>query len=225
MPRRVFRPAYSAYVRGPYSARAGYAAALFRVRRALRGPYSACAAYAAALFRVRRALRGPYSACAAYAAALFRVGRVLRGPYSACSAYAAALQWRSHAAHSRDSGATRIPSALPLTAASRPEEDSIIDGRVDGKHHSCPITTSLIGLSAREGPPVVARAVTISGSVDGNILARERIDPPPSAFVRGPPARPRRFTVQDGARFTGTVDPHKTEAAMQVARYRQRRGG
>ena len=86
----------------------------------------------------------------------------------------------------------------------------------------CPITTSRLDRRRRSPLGSWRRAVTISGSVDGNILARERIDLLPSAFVRGHLTTPS-FTVQDGARFTGTVDPHKTEAAMQVARYRQRR--
>jgi cytoskeletal protein CcmA (bactofilin family) len=118
-------------------------------------------------------------------------------------------------------GATRIPSGAAIDGGVEAAEDLIIDGRVTG-HINLPEHHVSIGSSAKVTARIVARAVTISGSVDGNILARERIDLLRSAFVRGHLTTPT-ITLQDGARFTGTVDPHRTEAAMQIARYRQRR--
>jgi cytoskeletal protein CcmA (bactofilin family) len=118
-------------------------------------------------------------------------------------------------------GATRIPSGAAIDGGVEAAEDLIIDGQVTG-HITLPEHHVSIGSSAKVSARIVARAVTISGSVDGNILARERIDLLRSAFVRGHLTTPT-ITLQDGARFTGTVDPHRTEAAMQVARYRQRR--
>jgi cytoskeletal protein CcmA (bactofilin family) len=43
------------------------------------------------------------------------------------------------------------------------------------------------------------------------------------ATVRGHVTTPS-LMLADGAMFNGTVDPEKTEAAMHVARYRQKQG-
>ncbi|HEY7059642.1 MAG TPA: polymer-forming cytoskeletal protein [Vicinamibacterales bacterium] len=123
-------------------------------------------------------------------------------------------------AHSRGSAATRIPTGAIIEGGLEAAEDLIIDGSVDG-YITLPNHHVSIGSSGKVSARIVARSVTISGFVDGNILARERIDLLQSAFVRGHLTTPA-ITVQDGARFTGTVDPHRTEAAMQVARYRER---
>ena len=126
-------------------------------------------------------------------------------------------------ADSRTGSATRIPSGAAIDGGLEAAEDLIIDGQVTG-HITLPNHHVSIGSSAKVSARIVARAVTISGAVDGTILAHERIDLLRSAFVRGHLTTPA-FTVQDGARFTGTVDPQRTEAAMQIARYRQRREG
>jgi cytoskeletal protein CcmA (bactofilin family) len=116
--------------------------------------------------------------------------------------------------------ATRIPRGATIVGGLEAGQDVIIDGRVDGSinlpdHHLS------IGRSAVISARIVARSVTIAGSVDGNILARERIDVAASAFVRGHLTTPA-VTLEEGAQFTGSVDPHRTEAALHVARYRQK---
>ena len=118
-----------------------------------------------------------------------------------------------------ESRLTRLPAGLSVTGDVHAHEDINIDGRLEGQlnapdHH----------LDVREGAVVMAKIVvgtiTISGTVDGTVAAA-RILIQPTANVRGHLVTPA-LTLREGARFTGTVDPAKTEAAMHVAKYRQK---
>ena len=115
---------------------------------------------------------------------------------------------------------TRIPKGAAILGGLEAGQDVIIDGRLDG-HITLPEHHLSIGASAVITARIIARSVTISGSVNGNILARERIDLRAGSFVRGHLTTPA-VTLEDGAQFTGSVDPHRTEAALQVAKYRER---
>ena len=117
----------------------------------------------------------------------------------------------------------RIPPAAVILGGIEAEEDLIIEGQVTG-HISAPDHHLAIASSAVVAARIMARSVTISGAVEGNILARERIELLPGASVRGHLTTPRLLML-DGARFTGSVDPVRTEAALLVAKYRQRRAG
>ena len=106
-----------------------------------------------------------------------------------------------------------------LTAA----EDVTIYGRVEGRmmlpdHHLIIAKTAVVRAS------IVARSVVVSGTVDGNILADGRIHLLPGASVRGHLTTPS-IVLDEGATFTGSVDPDRSETAMHVARYRKRHGG
>lgn len=118
---------------------------------------------------------------------------------------------------------TGIPPGLTISGELTASEDMTIDGRVDGQvtatgHHL------VIGAQATVNAKLIARAVIVGGTVEGNILASERVRLLASATVRGHITTPSLF-MADGATFTGTVDPERTEAAMHVAKYRQRQGG
>lgn len=116
---------------------------------------------------------------------------------------------------------TRLPSNLVVSGDLAATQDIVIDGRFDGRiavpdHHLS------IGRSASVRAKIVARSVTILGSLDGNILASEAVEVLAGASVRGHVTAPS-ITLVDGAEFTGTIDPQRTEAAMHVARYKQKR--
>ena len=115
----------------------------------------------------------------------------------------------------------RIPSAAVIVGGIEAAEDLIVEGQVTG-HITVPDHHVAITASAVIAARIIARSVTISGAVEGNILARERIELLPGASVRGHLTTPA-FRLVDGARFTGSVDPERTEAALLVAKYRQRR--
>ena len=84
------------------------------------------------------------------------------------------------------------------------EEDLLIEGRVEGKVdlRQNAVTVGAKGVLAAE---VQARLVLIDGEVDGNLNAEEQIVLRKSARVRGDIAAPR-VTIEDGARFKGSID-------------------
>jgi cytoskeletal protein CcmA (bactofilin family) len=82
-------------------------------------------------------------------------------------------------------------------------EDLTIDGEVDGSidlsgHHLT------IGQDARIKADVVAKTVTISGKVTGNVKAVEKIDLQAAGSVQGNITTPR-FAMADGATVLGKV--------------------
>ena len=83
-------------------------------------------------------------------------------------------------------------------------EDLVIDGFVDGSievsnHHLS------IGPAGAVKADLVARRITISGSVTGNVKAVERVDLHASGSVNGDVTAPR-FVMADGAAVEGRVD-------------------
>lgn len=97
-------------------------------------------------------------------------------------------------------------------------EDVAIRGHFDGQI-SVPGHHLSIEATASVKARIVARSVTIGGAVEGNIFAAERVWLMATARVRGHLTTPA-ISLADGAEFTGTVDPEKSESAMHVARYR-----
>lgn len=118
---------------------------------------------------------------------------------------------------------TTVASGIAVSGDITAAEDVTIHGRVEGRitlpdHHLTIARTAVIKAQ------IVARSVVVSGTVDGNILAGERIHLLPGTSVRGHLTTPS-IVLAEGAMFSGTVDPNRTETAMQVARYRERHGG
>ena len=67
---------------------------------------------------------------------------------------------------------------------------------------------------------IIARDITVFGSVDGTLLATEVVDIRSSATVTGRVVAPR-LILGEGARFNGSVEPQQLEAALSVARHRR----
>ena len=82
-------------------------------------------------------------------------------------------------------------------------EDLTIDGEVDG---SIELTghTLTIGQDARIKADVVAKTVTISGQITGNVKAVEKIELQATGAVQGNITAPR-FVMADGATVLGKV--------------------
>ena len=113
-----------------------------------------------------------------------------------------------------------ISPALSIAGDLTADEDLTLSGRFDGQiklpeHHLS------IEASAAVKARIIARRVTISGSMDGSIQATEGVEITRGANVRAH-VTSGALTLEDGAHFTGTVDPKLTEAGLHVARYRQR---
>lgn len=95
-----------------------------------------------------------------------------------------------------------------------------IDGTFDGQI-TIPNQHLTISAAAKVNAKIIARAVTISGKVEGNIAATEGVTLLSTASVRAHMQTPS-IALIEGAQFTGTVDPSRNEAAVHVAKYRQK---
>ena len=115
---------------------------------------------------------------------------------------------------------TGIGASLVITGDIAAQEALTIHGRVDGQV-TVPDHHVVIAASADVRAKVIGHSVTVQGTVEGTIVASERVVIAPSAIVRAHLTTPV-LVLADGAQFTGTVDPTRTEAAMHVAKYRQK---
>lgn len=83
-------------------------------------------------------------------------------------------------------------------------EDVYVDGQLDGK-------VDLAGNSLTVGPNgrvhanIVAKTVTIGGTLDGNIQASERTELRKTAVVNGD-VQTRRIAIEEGAYFKGKLE-------------------
>jgi len=123
-------------------------------------------------------------------------------------------------AHTRPEGPSRLPTGLTVSGELSSDQDLSIDGTFDGQI-TIPEQHLTIGQSARVNAKIVARSVTIAGRLDGTITATERVRLDVTASVRAHMQTPS-LSLAEGAQFTGSVDPSRTEAAMLVAKYRQK---
>ena len=116
---------------------------------------------------------------------------------------------------------TRVPAGLSIIGEIHTQEDLEIHGRIDGQINA-PDRHLDVRPGANVRARVIAGSVSISGAVDGTIVASERVVMEASANVRGHVVTPA-LTLREGAQLNGTVDPERTQAAMHVAKYRQKR--
>ena len=122
--------------------------------------------------------------------------------------------------HRRYYPETRLPAGLTVSADLTSSEDIAVEGSFDGEI-TVPDHHVEIAASARVRARIVARAVTLHGTLDGTIIAGERVDVERTASFSGHVTTPS-LSLYEGATFNGTVDPARTEAAMRVAAYRQK---
>lgn len=83
-------------------------------------------------------------------------------------------------------------------------EDLAIEGMVEGKivlkdHHL------VIGATGKVMAEIHAKSIVITGEVQGNIVAGERLEIRDTGRLRGDIVTPR-LVIVDGARFKGSVD-------------------
>src|SRR5579872_7262993 len=102
-------------------------------------------------------------------------------------------------------------------------EDVVIEGTIEGGPVWCEGCAVTVAATASVTGDIIARDNTAFGSVSGTLLATEVVDIRPSAAIAGRVVSPR-LILEEGARFTGTVEPQHLEAALRVARHRRRQG-
>lgn len=99
-------------------------------------------------------------------------------------------------------------------------DDLSIEGRVDGPVW-CEGHAVTIADTAVINGDVFARDITVAGTVNGTLLAREIVDVRASAQVTGRIVS-ARIILAEGGRFHGDVQPNQLDAALTVARHRRR---
>ncbi len=97
-----------------------------------------------------------------------------------------------------------IGPSISLKGELSGEEDLMIQGRVEGrielkKNH---VT---IGRNGQLKGDIYGKVISIEGEVQGNLFGEEKIVIRESAVVRGNMRTPR-FSLEDGAKFKGTID-------------------
>lgn len=99
-------------------------------------------------------------------------------------------------------------------------DDISVEGAVDGpiwcEGHAVTVTETAV-----VNGDVFARDITVAGTVNGTLLAREVVDVRATARVTGRIVS-TRLILNDGALFHGDVRPHQVEAALTVARHRRK---
>ena len=101
-------------------------------------------------------------------------------------------------------------------------EDVLIVGRIDG-HIWNENHTVTVGADAVVTGEIVARQITVRGTVEGTLLATGRVDIKAEGRVSGR-VLSETFVLADGGLFNGKAEPQHLEAALEVARHRRRKG-
>ena len=103
----------------------------------------------------------------------------------------------------------------------RTNEDITIDGRVEGSVF-CEGGAVVVAASAIVAADILARDITVLGRVAGQLTATDVVDVRAGADVSGAVVS-RRFILAEDATFNGRVEPQHLEAALSVAKFRQRK--
>jgi len=88
------------------------------------------------------------------------------------------------------------------------EEDLLIQGRVEGKIDFKKNNVT-IGKNGHIRADIYGKLISIEGEVQGNLFGDEEIVVRKSAVVRGDMRTPR-FSLEDGAKFKGSIDMNPT---------------
>ena len=99
-------------------------------------------------------------------------------------------------------------------------EDIGIEGRLEEGPLWCDGQAVTVASTASIAGDIVARSITVFGAVAGLLLATDVVTIRESATVTGRVISPR-LTLEDGARFQGSVEPQRLDTALSVARHRR----
>ncbi len=112
-----------------------------------------------------------------------------------------------------------IGSAIEVRGEIQTTEDVAIEGSVEGPIWSDGLAV-VVAANATIVGDIVARDITIFGSVTGTMVASEVVDIRATARVKGRIVA-AGVILADGGSFNGTVHPQHLKAALSVARHRR----
>jgi cytoskeletal protein CcmA (bactofilin family) len=114
---------------------------------------------------------------------------------------------------------TKLGREILVNGDLQAADDLVIEGQIDGAIW-CDGFAVTIAPDARVTGDVIARDITVHGTLVGTLMAREVVDIRPEAVVTGRVVS-TRFILNDGASFNGSATPQHLEAALVVARHRR----
>src|SRR5690606_29058444 len=111
-----------------------------------------------------------------------------------------------------------IGPSIRIDGDLRGEEDLLIEGEVKGTV-TLKENRLMIGSQGRVKANVFAHSIEVEGMMEGDLYGTERVNVHKSAQVKGNIISPR-VSVEDGARFKGTIDmdAESVEAALGTKR-------
>ena len=115
-------------------------------------------------------------------------------------------------------GVTSIGRTIVIKGEVHTEEHLIIEGRVEGRvlAPKCGVAVGKHGTVSSE---IVARTITVLGTVNGRLTATERVELLDSCKVSGRVVT-STLIIDEGAYFNGHVDPTLADTALAVSRHR-----
>ncbi len=115
---------------------------------------------------------------------------------------------------------SQLGSTVTVRGEVSSTDDLSIEGRVEGPVW-CEGQAVTIAETAVINGDVFARDITVAGTVNGTLLAREIVDVRASAQVTGRIVS-ARLILAEGGWFHGDVQPNQVDAALTVARHRRK---
>ena len=122
----------------------------------------------------------------------------------------------------RPEGLTSIGRTIFVRGEIRSSEHLIIEGRVEGSV-IVPDHGLAIAKYGNVSSEVMARTVTVLGTVRGKLTATERVELLPSGQVEGRIVT-ASLIMDEGSYFKGVVDPTLRDTVLAVSRHRFKQG-
>jgi cytoskeletal protein CcmA (bactofilin family) len=116
---------------------------------------------------------------------------------------------------------TSFGKGTSLKGELRASEDITVEGRVEG-WVLCEDCAIVFAASSDVSGEILGRDLTVFGRLSGQVVATDVVDIRAGATVRGRIIAPR-VILDESAHFEGHVEPQHLDAALSVARYRQRK--
>lgn len=108
-----------------------------------------------------------------------------------------------------------IGPSIAIDGELKGEEDLIVEGRIKGTV-SLRQNTLTVGQQGQLDAEIYANTILVDGAVKGDLYAAERISIRKSARIDGNILAPR-ISLEDGARFRGTIDMDPESEAFRKA--------
>jgi len=116
---------------------------------------------------------------------------------------------------------TTISRGITVKGAIHADEPITIAGTVTGDVVATNQDITILEGGRVDGA-ITARRLTLHGRVKGRMIALEAVRLHRTSVVRADIASPK-IAIEDGASFTGSVEPSRVDAALRVQAYRNSR--